>query len=958
MASGHAERNATDEPRYEWLRSAVEHSGDAVGILRPIRNDAGEIIDFNHLYVNPTGSRLADVSVANFVTRSLCDIFPEVRRGLLRHFVDVANTGTLFHLPDLRYRKAFGAQSTTRTLDLVVAPAGGDDICTIWRDVTAEAEAHEDLRRAVTIVDASPNAVLTKTLNGTITSWNPAAQRFYGYTEAEAIGQQVSILEPPERAGEVSLLLRRLRDGEQITHYETVRLTKDGRRLDCALTLIPLRDNAGNVTEIATTALDVTQRRRAEERLRVSRAYNRGLIEASLDGLVAVGPDLVITDVNESLCRLVGQRRTDLIGSFFPEHFTDPARAATGVRKALSEGSVSDYELRLSPAGRDGNDDEVLVSFNAATYTDPSTGEVRGVLAAARDITSRRRAETDVLRLSGQRRDTAEEASRQKSDFLASMSHEIRTPMNGVIGLTGLLLAGELNETQRRYAEGIETAGRALMTIISQVLDIAKIESGRIVLRQEEFDLARLVEDMVDLQTGNASAKGITVGSYLGATVPAAVVGDRARVQQILLNFVDNAVKFTERGGVTIRATMDEQSPPTSPIIRFEIVDTGIGIPAEEIDLLFNRFVQTTSASGGTGLGLAISKQLAELMGGHVGVRSQIGHGSTFWFTAALPTAPGSTTLPTAGPCVDGARVLVVDDRAPVRLPICDYLRDWHAGSTPADSPEIGADLVSGTQPGVEPFDLVIAAQWPPEPGGGPSGGGLPGEGPRRGGPAVLRLAGPAADDNAAESADGEITVPVHRSALLAALDQALSHRVPTPQADTPHADTPNADIPQVEAASPTPSSPVNPTPSEDPGPAPNASPNDGPGVLVVEDNPINQMVVIEMLRRFEQTADVANNGQEALDLAEHHTYDLILMDCLMPVLDGYAATAELRRREAGGAHTPIVALTATAQPQDRDKALAAGMDDYVVKPFTPDDIEQVLRRWVGSDSDNRSPSA
>ncbi len=652
------------------------------------------------------------------------------------------------------------------------------------------------------------------------------------------------------------------------------------------------------------TVIDISELHRAQEELRESQAYNRGLIEASLDGLLTVDQELVITDVNESLCQLTGRPRTELVGSRFPDHFIDPDRAAEGVRRTLRNGSVTDYELVL--AHRNGADQEILVSFNAATYADATTNAIKGIFASARDITARRAAEDQVLRLNIQRRDDALEASRLKSEFLATMSHEIRTPMTGVIGLTNLLLNTGLDKTQRRYARGAEAAGKALLAIISDVLDISKIEAGKIVLSPREFRLLDLVEELVDLVGEPAEAKNIAVGSYYSSALPDVVVGDPLRVRQILLNLIDNAVKFTEHGGVSVLVTPAEptQSGSSSIDVRIEVIDTGIGISTADIERLFARFEQATPTpnrpSGGTGLGLAISRQLVELMGGELGVDSDVGAGSTFWCTISFGKA--ATASPAIAPEVSGGRVLLVEPNSVTRSIVDHYLTDWGMEVLTASSIEEATNLAV-------PWDLAIVEHQLTD------GDGVELAHQLDGVPVVL-LTDPT--ETSLPPVDNIRTLlnrPVHRVALQQSLD---SMRTGVPPADQ--------DDRHIEPSA------VTPTRGR---------------VLVVEDNEINQMVAAGMLAQVGCAVEVVGDGEQCVRSATAEPYDLILMDVIMPVLDGYAATQQLRDLEGDRRHTPVVAMTASAQPADRDRCLAAGMDDYIAKPFTLADLTTVLDRWL-----------
>jgi two-component system, sensor histidine kinase and response regulator len=526
-----------------------------------------------------------------------------------------------------------------------------------------------------------------------------------------------------------------------------------------------------------------------------------------------------------------------------------------------------------------------------------------------------RTAVTD-LHTAVQARDEALAQSQIKSDFLATMSHEIRTPMNGVLGLASLLMSTKLDTAQLRYATGIHHAGTALLGVINDILDFSKIEAGKVILDPGDFDLPTVIAETAALVTPAADEKGLTVVTHRGPQLPATVRGDGGRVRQILLNLVGNAVKFTGQGGITLRADL----LPTRPggdalIVRFEVQDTGIGITPADAGHLFEPFTQadasTTRTYGGTGLGLAISRQLTEAMGGTIGVLSEPGQGSTFW--CEIPFEPPTGTGPSTAHDPAGLRILVAGT-GPDRPALEDDLRRWQMTVTSTDTAALALDALRAAATTGRPFDLLLLDADP---------GDVDTDGLARLVAAdhtipavhiiVLNDTGPT--PSAAAGTTSYLPKPVHRSALYNLLAASMATVVPVPVA---------------------------------PAPTPAPRPRRGT-VLLVEDNDINQMVAVGLLTGLGYDADVAGDGIRALEMAGARDYDAILMDCRMPRMDGFAAAAELRRRQRqSGDHTPIIAMTASAQVADRDRCLAAGMDDYLAKPVIPAELEAMLDRWVG----------
>ncbi|HEY8753063.1 MAG TPA: response regulator, partial [Arthrobacter sp.] len=554
-------------------------------------------------------------------------------------------------------------------------------------------------------------------------------------------------------------------------------------------------------------------------------------------------------------------------------------------------------------------------------------GMLRGVASIARDITLRRAEEKELQAA----REAALEASRLKSEFLATMSHEIRTPMNGVVGLTALLLETSLDETQKQYARGVKGAGEALLSLINDILDFSKLEAGKVDLDVRAFDPRVLVEEVAGLLTEPAQAKSLELIAYCEPDVPARLQGDSGRIRQILLNLASNAVKFTAAGEVSIRVTTEtpEAQPGATAMVRFEVRDTGIGIDPSHHARLFESFSQadasTTRRYGGTGLGLAICRRLTEAMNGEIGLESAPGEGSTFWFRLPVPVAPPSTDPVPAAGFLTGLRVLVVDDNATNRLVLDSQLRGWKLQpEAVADARAALARAHEAAATG-EPFHLAVLDLCMPDTDG-------------------LELARQFKADaaladielimltstmqvNAAEIADAGVREwlmkPVRSSEFYNRLVRLMSTR---------------------EQPSPAPDR------SSTAGSSAGSTAPQGPSrgrILVVEDNEVNQLVARATVTKFGYEVDVVADGSEAVAATAKTPYAAVLMDCHMPVMDGFEATRVIRRRDGEARHLPIIAMTAGALDGDRERCLAAGMDDYLAKPVDAVELEAALVRWV-----------
>jgi two-component system, sensor histidine kinase and response regulator len=520
----------------------------------------------------------------------------------------------------------------------------------------------------------------------------------------------------------------------------------------------------------------------------------------------------------------------------------------------------------------------------------------------------------------------ATEASAMKSNFVANMSHEIRTPLNGVAGMMNLLADTPLTGEQREYLDLARSSGDALMTVINDILDVAKIEAGRLEIERRDFNLHEMVEATCEMAAATAAGKDLELQSFVHDDVPRRVRGDRLRLGQILSNLVSNAVKFTADGEVGVEVTLTEDSDQRA-MVCFEVRDTGIGIAPDRIDALFDPFSQadagTTRRFGGTGLGLTIARELTELMGGTIDASSELGVGSRFRFS--IPFAPAETDVPS--PVLAGElgrlRVLVVDDNATNRRIFEAYVASWGMRPDVAGDAASALSMLHEAAEAADPYDVALLDY------------NLPGQDgvelarqitatPALCGTRLILLpsSGHGPTDDSATGIRAYLTKPIRQSRLLDAITAVMA--VDTGQRPAHPAGEP------VRA-------PVRRT---------------GHRVLVAEDQAVNWKLIERLLAKRGHVAARAGNGREVVDMLITGRYDLVLMDCQMPVLDGYEATREIRRREAESTQSrdvpiPIVAMTANVMHGDRDKCLAAGMNDYLPKPINPDVLDETLARWL-----------
>ncbi len=682
--------------------------------------------------------------------------------------------------------------------------------------------------------------------------------------------------------------------------------------------LHPRRNARGEVLACQFIAIDVTpeqaeldQAQRSERRLRV-------IMDQIPVTVTYIDAELRYRYINRAQEQWLGKTEAEVLGRPVREVAGEKVFAdiEPNLRLALSGQSV---HIERERTDRNGN----KVWHSGRHVPDVNAeGTVVGLYTVFFDITERALAERKLKQHEQELRaakEAAENASRAKSEFLANMSHEIRTPMNGVLGLTELLLETPLDTQQRPFVETVRNSGEALLSIINDILDFSKIEAGKLETESLDFDLYQVVEDVVQLLAPRAHAKQVELACRIDDMLPAAVRGDPYRLRQVLTNLVGNALKFTDEGEVVVEVQRGEAADGT-PQLALQVRDTGVGIPVADRERLFRPFVQadgsTTRRFGGTGLGLAISRSLVELMGGTIGVESEPGRGSRFWVRLPLVEASSLPSVPTPA-VLRGRHVLVVDDNATNRDVVLHHLR---AGGVRCEAAHDGVQALGVMRRALgrgDAFDIAVVDMKMPLMDGieltaavraDPKIGALP---------IVLltSLHSPAEVSRArAAGIQAYLSKPVRRQELFRALAQTLGA-----EAEVPAADEAEREL-QFSAH-----------------------------VLLAEDNGVNQVVARNMLKAMGCTFEIVPNGRLALEAVRGGAFDLVLMDCQMPEMDGYDAARAIRAHEdgTGAARLPIVALTANALVGDAEACRAAGMDDHLAKPYTRRQLAKVLSRWL-----------
>jgi two-component system sensor histidine kinase/response regulator len=728
--------------------------------------------------------------------------------------------------------------------------------------------------------------------DGTVVRANQQFAKLLGRAKPEFIGRHCQEWAPAAQRQQYTEQIARKMSGEaKLAPYQLEYERPDGSSVVLEIHEELLTGSSGQAAGMRMAAVDVTQRKKSDEQ-----AYQ---ITSELHALFQAFPDFFLRlDRDGKIHDARGGEKSDPF--LAPEKFLGRNLEQVLPREAFQEFTrAREQAKRTKSLG--------IGEFSVELQPEPQTYELRllelgwGWIVIVRNITGRK---TDETRLRDYAQElerkneemetalaTAREATQLKGRFLATVSHEIRTPLNGVLGMTDLLLGTDLKGEQLEYAESIKRSATSLLGLINDILDLSRIEAGKLKLRQVPFSLKTVVEETASLFALQARGKGLEFRLDIAPNVPAMVAGDPERLGQVLNNLLGNAIKFTESGRIGLTVILIGESAAGSQV-RFTVEDTGIGIGPEDQDRIFERFTQADTSNtrkyGGTGLGLAISKELVELLGGEISVESELGRGSKFWFTAAL----AKTSPREASPASKAAN--------PVKTP------SVQAGShIKVTIPSPAAQSPAGT-----PVKVMLPAA--------PSAAGSP-----------VRVAVPAAQS--ATGALGRTALP----------DPPVASGLPA-----------GAMVANLQSTAGSPAKPG--APAQQSGPKRDGLANltaalrgQGARVLLAEDNEINQRITVRLLEKMGLAVDAVANGRLAVDAVSKKNYGLILMDCQMPEMDGFEATAVIRNRERNERHTPICALTANAMEGDRERCLAAGMDDYIAKPVSVEKLESAIDRWV-----------
>jgi PAS domain S-box-containing protein len=764
----------------------------------------------------------------------------------------------------------------------------------------SEQELRRQKQYVESLMEINPTAIVTVDRDGSVTSWNLAAEELFGYSREEAIGRKLDdLVAAREDLRGATVSYEEVLEAGRF-HAVTQRARRDGTLADVELTVVPVIEE-GASTGYLVIYHDIS-------RLQRQKQYYESLLDVSPTAIVTIDPDHKVTSWNPAAEKLFGYSREEAIGQDVDSLVANTAavhREALRLNQQTRE--AGEAHLTTRRTRKDGS----LVNVDVRAAPIRVGGEMAGLYALYHDISELQRA-----------REQAEAATQAKSAFLAMMSHEIRTPLNAVIGMTGLLLDADLTPEQRSYAEVIRSSGDALMAVIAGVLDFSKVEAGRLELESGPFDLRNCLESALELVAASASSKRLELAYFMAPGMPRVIVGDATRLRQIVVNLLNNAVKFTDKGEVVLSvdgAALAPGDPGGKHRLHFAVRDTGIGIPENRVNRLFESFSQldasTTRRYGGTGLGLAISKRLAELMGGTIWVESRVGEGSTFHFTVEAEQAPAPAPAHERGapPQLQGRRVLIVDDNPTNRHILRRQVESWGMLARDTAYPAQAVEWIGRG----DPFDLAILDMQMPGMDGVTLAEEIRSFRDARSLPLVMLTSlGPREEAPGRVEFAASLTKPVKPSQLYDTLMNVFG---------------------------------TGPVGVEAPGPRER---RDGRlaermplRILVAEDNAVNQQLALLLLKKIGYRADVAANGLEVLQALERETYDVVIMDVQMPEMDGLEATRQIHQRWPEGRRPHVIAATASAMQEEREACLAAGMDAYLSKPIHLDELAAALSR-------------
>ncbi|MBX3579700.1 MAG: PAS domain-containing protein [Rhizobiaceae bacterium] len=899
-------------------------------------------------YVSKGFTTLTGLSAADVVGKTDRDLFGDNADGFDDADMGIIETGDPVEIEETVPHRDGSSREVMTRKTLLSAIDGTKHLfgcCTDISELKGRENALRDSMRQLDlykrVLDELPVSTFIKNADLKMEYVNQAWTALTGISRAEAVGKDDLELFGADTGGAYASFDAETRTTRRAVETEEQVIHRDGtvRELMTRKDSLVALDGRLHVFGSST---DITEIKRREDKLKETLRDNevfRSIIDNVPISIYAKRPDLKLLYVNKGWCELVGVSRDDAIGKSDTDLFGDSAKQyLEGDLAVLRTGQTQEIEEHVVKP--DGTMQYQFAKKGVVTASDGSLY----LIGSTMDISELKQREQELME--AQRR--AVLADRAKSEFLANMSHEIRTPMNGVLGMAELLAKSELNPKQKTFTDIIVKSGNALLTIINDILDFSKIDAGQLVLDPAPFNLAEAIEDVATLVSTRAKEKDLELIVRVEPDCQQLFVGDVGRVRQIITNLLGNAVKFTDSGHVLVDVS-SQWTDGQSTRLKLSVTDTGIGIPADKLKLVFEKFSQVDGSSTrrheGTGLGLAITSRLVELMGGQIGVESDEGRGSTFWFTVTLPNAGRPQAKRVAPVDVTGSRILVVDDNAVNRAILSEQMASWTFDSCAAESGPEGIDVLkAAAQYGLGVDCVVLDFQMP----------GMTGVDTAR---VIRATAGiektpiiilTSVDQSLSTVAfrdlgiDAQLIKPARSSALLETIVSTIQkHRAVD---DVPAA----GEVPPTETPAPAREAAVSPAPRR------GAVRDDHRlDILVAEDNEVNQLVFTQILSETGYSFEIVNNGRRAVEAYFEMSPRMILMDVSMPEMNGLEATATIRKQESGSeTHVPIIGVTAHALKGDRERCLEAGMDDYLPKPISPKALLDKVEKWVRVEGD------
>jgi PAS domain S-box-containing protein len=810
----------------------------------------------------------------------------------------------------------------------------------------AKKELDASEKKYKTLVETSPTGIVSIRRTGKILFANQTFEEISGYSQADLHTMEFwDLAHTDERDRLPQMILNNVKQSVPET-YELRFIRKNKKTIWVGLRVTEIYGK--EEMAFLVNVMDITERKRAEDALKHREATLTSIFSAAPIGIGLVS-NRILKRVNEQVCTMLGYTSKELVGQssrmvYFSdedfewvgkEKYAQIREHGTGTvetRWKRKDGEAIDVLLSSTPLDR--NDLSVGVTFTALDITDRNR-DVAALRKAHKDIEVANKelvkANDELEKAVNKANEMAQEATRAneaKSEFLATMSHEIRTPMNAVIGMTGLLVDTKLTSEQYKLAETVRTSGESLLDLINDILDFSKIEAHKLELETIDFDLWATVDGVTDMLAHKAHSKGLKFDCTLNPDIPSRLRGDPGRLRQILLNLVGNAVKFTETGQIHIDASLGHETE-THATVRFDVKDTGVGIPEDRVNRLFKPFSQadgsTTRKFGGTGLGLVISKQLAEMMGGEIGVKSKEGKGSDFWFTVLFEKRLEEDELSVLSGDTQGKRILIVDNSQANCERLYSELKSWDCSYQTASSAQEALSLLSKAADAGTPFHLALIDDMIPDIDGSELGQTIKAD-PAISETALIMVTSCGRRGDAAEASKigfaAYLTRPIEHFQILDCITTVLGKTKgmtgdrPKPTLVTCHT--------LVEAKK-------------------------HKRILVVEDNAVNQKFALRLLDKLGYRADTVANGKEAVETLEMVPYDIVLMDIQMPEMDGYETTKVIRdpQSKVRDHDIPIIAMTANAMEGDRKNCLEAGMNEYIPKPVRTNSLLQVIKKFL-----------